>query len=180
MILGKRIRCRAIEQADLPRFVNWLNDPEVYRYLTMFMPLSQASEENWFDHTLQKPAEEQPLVIEIVSQDEWMPIGVIDLHTFNWRARSAELGIFIGEKMCWNQGFGQEAVRLIVKHGFNTLNLNRIFLRVYETNSRAIHTYERVGFIKEGSLRQAVVSDGHYVNEIIMSILRSEWRDEEK
>jgi diamine N-acetyltransferase len=180
MILGKRIRLRAIEKADLPRFVNWLNDPEVIRYLNMVMPLSLAYEENWFDQMLQKPAEEHPLVIDILSQDEWLPVGVIDLHSFNWRVRSAELGIFIGEKMYWNQGFGQEAVRLIIKHGFHSLNLNRIFLRVFEPNLRAIHAYEHVGFIKEGRLRQALVVDGQYVDDILMSILRSEWVDEEK
>jgi RimJ/RimL family protein N-acetyltransferase len=62
-----------------------------------------------------------------------------------------------------------------VKHGFESLNLNRIMLVVYDDNARAIRAYEKAGFVLEGSMRQARYRHGKYGDELIMSILRSEW-----
>jgi len=87
------------------------------------------------------------------------------------------LGIYIGEKKFWSQGYGGEAIELMLAHGFNNLNLNRIYLRVGETNPRGIRCYERVGFIHEGRMRQARFEDGQYINVLLMSVLRSEWQD---
>ncbi|MCJ7435442.1 MAG: GNAT family N-acetyltransferase, partial [Anaerolineales bacterium] len=75
----------------------------------------------------------------------------------------------------WNQGLGTEAMTLLLRIGFETLNLNRIFLRVYADNSRAVRSYEKAGFILEGTLRQAVYKKGRYEDLHIMSVLRSEW-----
>ena len=60
-------------------------------------------------------------------------------------------------------------------HGFETLNLNRIYLYVFETNLRAIHVYEKLGFATEGRLRQAIYRNGRYSDALLMSMLRSEW-----
>ena len=60
MIYGKRIRLRGDERSDLPKFVEWLNDPEVRRLPRMTMPISQATEEQWFENMLKRPPEEQP------------------------------------------------------------------------------------------------------------------------
>ena len=56
MLYGNRIRLRGNERNDLPKFVEWLNDPEVRRYLSMSLPISQASEENWFENMLKRPS----------------------------------------------------------------------------------------------------------------------------
>jgi RimJ/RimL family protein N-acetyltransferase len=176
MIIGERIRLRAIERDDLTRFVTWLNDPDVTRGLMLFVPLSLSQEEKWFQHLLDRPVEEHPLVMEVRMPEGWIPIGNIALDRINWKERSAEVGIFIGEKIFWNQGYGREAMGLILGYGFNELNLNRIFLRVYETNQRAIHSYEKAGFVLEGRLRQDHFQDGRYIDVLMMSVLRSEWK----
>jgi RimJ/RimL family protein N-acetyltransferase len=82
----------------------------------------------------------------------------------------------IAVKDQWNKGFGTEATKLFVAYGFETLNLNRIELRVYEYNARAIRVYEKVGFKHEGSLREDHYRQGRYWNTHVMSILRSEWK----
>ena len=179
MLYGKRIRLRAIEKEDLPRFVVWLNDPEVRRNLQIFQPLSLAQEEVWFKDILQRPVEEQPLVIEIQNADVWQAVGNVGLFAIREADRAAEIGIFIGEKKFWGQGYGTEVMRLMLKHGFNELNLNRIFLRVYATNPRAIRSYEKAGFKPEGRLRQDHFMDGKYIDVILMSVLRSEWKEVE-
>lgn len=179
MILGKNIRLRAIERADLPMFTRWLNDPEVRHGLQIFLPLSLAEEEQWFEGMLKRQPEERPLVIEINEGKEWVAVGNCSLFDIDWRNRSAEVGIFIGEKRYWNQGYGTASVKLLLKHGFEALNLNRIFLRVHENNPRAARAYEKAGFVLEGRMRQAHYQEGEYFDELAMSILRSEWKDQQ-
>ena len=71
MIYGKRIRFRSPERDDLPIFVNWINDPEVREGLSLFLPMSMAKEELWFDNMLKSPEEEQPLSIEVKKKRDW-------------------------------------------------------------------------------------------------------------
>lgn len=177
MIVGDRLRLRAPERSDLPKFVAWLNDREVTAGLTMSLPISMAEEEAWFEGMLSNPAAEHPMVIEIYQDEDWIMVGNCGFHTIDWRSRHAEVGIFIGDKSFWNQGYGTEAMRLLLRHGFHTLNLNRIALQVYETNQRAIRSYEKAGFVLEGRRRQAMFKDGQYVDILMMSVLRSEWKE---
>ncbi len=175
MIIGERVRLRAVEKQDLPLYVKWLNDPEVTKGLTLYLPLSLAQEEKWFENMLAMPKDEQPMAIEVSLKDEWQIIGNCGFHNIDWRCHCAEVGIFIGDKAMWNQGFGSEAMDLLLRHGFNTLNLNRIGLVVYANNPRAIRSYEKVGFLVEGRKRQAIYKDGQYIDEILMSVIREDW-----
>jgi len=175
MLYGKRIRLRGNERSDLPKFVEWLNDPDVRRTLSMSMPISQAAEEQWFENMLKRPSEEQSLGIEIKDGDGWRLIGNCGIFDINWRARSAEVGLFIGDKSCWNKGYGTEVMRLLLRHGFETLNLNRIFLRVDAANLGGIRAYEKAGFVHEGRFRQGTFQGGEYRDMLFLSVLRSEW-----
>ena len=181
-IYGNRIRLRAPERSDIPRFVQWLNDPEVTAGLLVRNPMSQADEEGWFERMLGRPAEEHPMVIEVRQADssspadvKWVPIGNCSFMKFDWRSRSSEIGIFIGEKTLWNQGYGTEVMQLLLEHGFHTLNLNRIWLRVHADNLRAIRCYEKAGFVHEGRLRDEQFKHGQYVDTLVMSVLEKEY-----
>ncbi len=188
MIYGERIRFRAIERADLPTFVKWINDPEVQQGISIYRPFSHVEEEGWFEAMLARPADEHVLAIEVrlpgetgepvveTSEDYWKLIGSCGFGKIDWCNRNVEIGINIGEKSYWNQGYGTEAVRLLLQHGFNTLNLHRIFLRVLETNPRAIRAYEKAGFTHEIRQRQAEFRNGKYIDILVMSILRDEFR----
>ena len=177
MIYGERIRLRAITRDDLPLFVEWLNDPEVTQGLMVYLPFSIEDEEAWFESMRKAPQAEHPLMIEICTEEGWEAIGNCGLFSIDWRIRQAEFGIVIGAKQHWNKGYGTEALALIIEHGFATLNLNRIFLRVYENNPRAARSYEKAGLSIEGRLRQGHYDNGKYFDVLIMSILRSEWQE---
>lgn len=176
MISGKHVRLRAVERADLPRFHEWLNDPEVSEGLSLYLPLSSADEDKWFDGAMQGPPEERPLAIEIRDGNTWRLAGNARLFRLEWTNRSAEFGIFIGDKSKWNKGYGTEALQLILKHAFETLNLHRVHLRVHASNLRARRSYEKAGFVLEGTLRQALFRRGTYVDVNVMSLLRPEWK----
>jgi diamine N-acetyltransferase len=179
MIYGERIRFRGVEKDDLLTFVTWINDPEVLEGIGIYLPYSMAEEQDWFDKMLSRPAEERNLAIEVKElnpqeEESWKMIGSCGFFNYDRRNDCAEFGIMIGDKTYWNHGFGTEAVHLLVQHGFHTLNLNRIYLRVLETNPRAIRAYEKAGFIHEGRQRQAEFRNGKYLDLLVMSILRGE------
>jgi len=178
MLHGNRIRLRGNEHSDLPKFVGWLNDPEVRHFLSKVLPISEAAEEHWFENMLKRPPEEQPLGIEIRDGEGWRLIGNCGFFDINWRNRSAEVGLFIGEKSCWNMGYGTEVMSLLLLHGFGALNLNRIFLHVDAENLGGIRAYEKAGFTHEARLRESNFRDGKYCDDLIMSVLRSEWTPE--
>jgi diamine N-acetyltransferase len=181
MIYGERIRLRRNERSDIPKFVEWLNDPEVRRYLLIGLPISQANEEQWFENMLKLPANEQPFGIEIRAQvpgdsnEHWRLIGNCSFMDINWTVRSAEVGLFIGDKACWNKGYGTEVMQMLLGLGFDTYNLNRIFLRVHAANKAGIRAYEKAGFVHEGRFRQATFQNGEYGDMLLMSVLCAEW-----
>ncbi|GAB4433133.1 MAG: GNAT family protein [Anaerolineales bacterium] len=175
VIYGERVRLRAAERDDVKKFTEWVNDPEVTRGITLFIPMSSIDEEKWFENAMQRPQEEKPLVIDMKDGDGWHAIGNSGFFGFDWIARSAEVGIMIGEKSVWNQGYGTETMRLLLRHAFRTLNLHRVFLRVHADNVYAIRAYEKVGFVHEGRLRKAVYQHGAYLDLLMMSVLRAEW-----
>jgi RimJ/RimL family protein N-acetyltransferase len=175
MILGKRIRFRGIERDDLASFVKWMNDPEVRKGTSRYLPLSLGQEEGWYEEMLKRPIEEQPFGIEMRKGRGWLLIGTTSFFDINWQGRSAEIGIMIGEKSQWNKGYGSEAMLLMAKHGFETLNFHRIRLHVYAENAAAVRVYEKIGFVHEGRLRDDSYANGRYGDVLVMSMLRPEW-----
>lgn len=181
ILYGNKVRLRAIERPDIPLFTRWINDPEVTEYLSNVFPYSLETETQWFDSMLKLPMEEQPLTIEVnvaLPEDgfaEWLPIGTCSFMDIEKIHRSAEAGIFIGDKDYWNQGFGTEAMRILLKFGFEDLNFHRIWLRVLENNHRARKSYLKAGYLEEGRYRKAEFRHGFYNDIILMSILQDEW-----
>jgi RimJ/RimL family protein N-acetyltransferase len=176
MILGKRVRLCPIESENLPLLAGWLNDPEIRRYLSHYLPVSKSAVEKWLKAQQELEPAAQPFLLEIKDGDNWLPIGVINFVHLNWRDRWAEIGIYIGDKLHWDNGYGSEAMRLMMQNGFNNLNLHAIRLKVIDQNTRAIRCYKKLGFIEEGRMREAQFQDGGYLDVILMSILRSEWK----
>jgi RimJ/RimL family protein N-acetyltransferase len=78
--------------------------------------------------------------------------------------------------LAWGKGHGTEATRLVLGHAFDTLNLNRVWLHVYEYNEAGLRLYQKVGFRTEGRLREDNVRDGRYRDTLVMAVLREEWR----
>lgn len=178
MILGHRIRLRPVEKDDLPRYVKWLADPDVRGCIAKHLPVSQTQEEKWFERNL-AAGDTQSWAIDAQPADmavgPWVHIGGAGLHAIDWRHRAAELGIMIGARDYWNRGYGTDTVQTLAAWGFYTLNLNRIFLRVFADNSRAIRCYEKVGFQHEGRLREDNFFNGAYRDTLLMGLLRSDW-----
>ncbi len=174
MIAGKKVRLRPIERDDLPRYVEWFGDPKVRRHLLVWLPFSLAQEERWFEN-LQGRLERQEDVLLAIDTIEGVHIGNVGLHAIDWKNRNAELGIIIGEKSTWGQGYGADAVRTMLNLAFREMNLHRVFLRVDADNARGIRCYEKAGFQQEGTLREVGFRESRYFDQYMMSILESEF-----
>jgi RimJ/RimL family protein N-acetyltransferase len=174
MVRGERIFLRASERSDIDLFTRWLNDARVTRFLSADTPFSRATEEAWFERMLGVQGRDL-YHFAICMREGGQAIGTIALHDIDLKHGNAEVGIAIGEPELWEQGLGTDAMRAIMDFGFGTLRLERIQLQVYAFNERARRSYEKCGFVLEGTRRQALLRDGRRHDVHLMSILREEW-----
>ena len=171
-LIGDKIYLRPLERDDAPTLQPWINDSDVTRTLLIYRPVNRVLEEEFVDKALRS---DHDVVLGITVRETDRLIGVAGLHLIDFKNRHSGFGITIGEKGEWGKGYGSEATQLMVGYAFNTLNLNRVWLEAYEYNQRGIHIYEKVGFLKEGTLRQDHYLEGRYWNTILMGILREDW-----
>jgi RimJ/RimL family protein N-acetyltransferase len=111
----------------------------------------------------------------IYTRPDHQAIGSLDLSGINWVSRDSWVGIGIGEQSYWGKGYGSDAMNVLLRFAFETLNLNRVSLTVFEYNERAYHSYRKIGFQEEGRLRQWMQRAGRRYDLIFMGILRTEW-----
>jgi UDP-4-amino-4,6-dideoxy-N-acetyl-beta-L-altrosamine N-acetyltransferase len=172
MLAGERVILRAIERDDLPRYVEWLNDPAVLTFFGPYAPISLDQETRWYEKML-----EDTTACNFAIEFEGQHVGGGGFCSIDGRHRRAEVGLFIGIPDLWDQGLGGDTLRTLLRYGFEQLNLNRIHLRVFAENTRAVHLYEGLGFQHEGRWRQAEFRHGRYHDMLWMSMLRQEWKD---
>jgi RimJ/RimL family protein N-acetyltransferase len=173
-IRGERVYLRPAERTDLDAFVRWFSDADTTRYLAIRAPFSRAMEEKWFEGMLEEQGKRSyHFVICLLADDQ--PIGTAGFHHVNQEDGHASFGISIGEKAEWSKGYGTDALRAICDFGFGQLRLERIELDVYEPNKRAQRSYEKAGFVTEGTMRHAHFSDGRHHDVLRMALLRGEW-----
>jgi len=170
---GTKVYLRPLEREDAPLLVPWINDAEVTRTLEVFYRPMNLQTELEFIENIYKSEHDVVLGIAVTATDAL--IGATGLHRLDCKNRRASFGIFIGEKAEWGKGYGTEVTTLMTGYAFETLNLNRVWLHVYEYNERGIWAYEKVGFKGEGVLRQDRYHEGRYWDTITMAILREEW-----
>jgi len=169
-----KIKLREIEKKDIKKINSWRNDKEVVDLLgNNYLFISSEIDEKWFeDYSLNR---DKAIRLAILDKKTGKYIGNVNLTSIHPINRSAEFSIFIGDKSYWSKGCGSEATVAMVEHGFNDLNLNRIYLTVLENNKRAIKTYNRIGFKKEGILKEAVYKNSRFHNVILMSVLKKDF-----
>ena len=134
--------------------------------------LTSEDEEEWFDRV--RKAQDQ-IVFAILTVEGGHLLGNCGLRNIDWKNRCASFGIFIGNKRFWGKGYGTEATRLLLRYAFEELNLHRVELEVYDFNTRAIRAYEKAGFRREGTRRQALYREGSWHDIHLMAILKEEW-----
>ncbi len=171
-----RLILRPFRVEDAPAmFRNWAHDSAVTEYLTWQPHVSeQATAEllaQWEKQTAEDPAYYQ-WAIELKSIGE--PIGSISAMNVNEAVESAEIGWCIG-KQWWGQGIMPEAGAAVFAYLFDEVGLNRIAARHDVRNSKSGRVMQKLGMTYEGTLRQAGRCNAGLVDEVVYSILKSEY-----
>jgi RimJ/RimL family protein N-acetyltransferase len=157
-------------------FSRWSQDTGYLRLLDTEPPrlLSAKKWQEWLEKDLDRTVADGCL-FAIRALDGDALIGFIGLFELFMNHGDAHVAIALGERSAWNQGYGTDAMRVILRYAFNELNLRRVSLGVFEYNSRAIRSYEKAGYVHEGRMREAIHRDGKHWDFLFMGILREEW-----
>ena len=139
-------------------------------------PVNYELEKVWYEKFIYSNIPTSTFAIEIINPQKL--IGMTFLKSINLINRETEFAIIIGDVEERGKGYGQEATQKTLEFAFFNLGLNRVFLKVVEDNSAAIRLYENCGFIKEGILRESMFKNNKLKNQIIMSILKSEFMEQ--
>ena len=171
--IGNNIKLRGIEKKDYTgSMYKWANDPEFNQYLSHgIKPTTKEMMAELYEDLICK----ENYIFAIIDKKTDKTIGIVGMHHPNWQIRSAEYTIHVGEKEFWGKGCASEATDFILCYGFETLNLNKVWLGVNEENKKAFNFYKKKGFVKEGKLREEIFCLNKYFNSIRMSILKKEY-----
>lgn len=174
-LVGDRIYLspKGASEEEIEKFTEWMNDFQVSDYIGRSGQLvSLMGEKSWLENTDQCNENRN---FNIVDLNNNKLVGTVGLEQFNWIERSAVLGIFIGDKDYRSNGYGTEAIKLLLEYGFKYLNLHSIRLELLDINERAHKCYLKCGFKDTGRNREEVFLNGKYYDKLHMDILENEF-----
>jgi len=174
MLRGDKIQLRAVERDDLALMRDWRNQPDLRRHFREFRELNLVNQEQWFTRISASPNDFM-FVIERTS--DGAPIGVAGLVYVHWILRSADLSLYIGADDIYIDGpggFAEDAARTLIRYAFDNLNLHKVWTELYSFDAKKIELYTRLGFHRDGVLRDNAFEDGRYHDSYIYSRLRTD------
>ncbi|MBW8740110.1 MAG: GNAT family N-acetyltransferase [Streptomyces turgidiscabies] len=174
VLTGEKAVLRPFTGADAEVIAEMIEDPEVIRFTfepdTVITPESLRS---WYGSRSDRT---DRLDLAVTDRPTGELVGEVVLNEWNPATRSCNFRTLLGPRGR-GRGLGTEATRLIVAYGFEQLGLHRIELQTYAHNRRALHVYEKVGFVIEGVRREVQLREGEWADEVLMAILDHEWAD---
>ncbi|MDZ4720781.1 MAG: GNAT family protein [Roseiflexaceae bacterium] len=168
MLKGSRVTLRAIDRNDLARFHELNQQVDLVLLVEdSWEPISLARREREYEKRL----DDHRFAIVV---DERI-IGGCGLHSSNRYSGTTSFGIAILDPEYLGQGYGREAIELLLDYIFRIQNWRRVSIQMLANNERAIRCYRACGFVLEGQLRDECYSNGRYVDMMVMGLLRTEW-----
>ena len=173
MIVGNRVRFRAIEEGDLPVLAQWMNDPDIsHSVVGWSFPVTLAGQREWFARSLHD-AKNQRWMVETHDGDV---IGLTGLWDIDLRNRHALTALKIGAKDVQGKGYGSDAILTLMSYAFFEVGLNRLWGEILPYNVASYKAYvERCGWRVEGVLRQHAYRSGTLHDVLRVGILRDEF-----
>jgi RimJ/RimL family protein N-acetyltransferase len=172
VLRGREVVLRPVAEADHPQILAWQNDPEVWWWMDYDRVFTL---EDIHESETRATVEGHPFLIEAPGA---RPIGRIGLNQFSERDETCFLYVFIGEPDAWGKGWGSDAIVTTLGWGFDTFGLYLVQLWGLTTNLRAMHAYEKLGFVVDGTLRErSLKSDGKRYDRTFRSITRAEFAE---
>ena len=173
-IEGERIDLVAGNSKWAPLLCKWNNAPNVRHYARNMWPLTLEEVKKWFDPPAEKHTREF-VVFTIYHKADKRPIGTVGFGRINWVNRNANIFGTIGETEYWDKGIIVEAAKLLIRYGFTELNFHKIYAGVFSPNARSLRAAEKLGFEKEGIIKESVYADGKYLDEHKFALFKRDW-----
>ncbi len=167
----QQVHIRPITQDDTEKIVGWRNKDFVRKNFIYQKPFTVEGHTAW----LKEQVEPGHVAQFIICLEDGSEIGSVYLRDIDREAGTAEYGVFIGEEEALGRGFGTQAAEQMLDYGFETLCLDRIFLRLLEDNERAAKSYEKAGFRRVENRRESVRLEQGIRDVLFMEIERSVW-----
>lgn len=167
---GEVVVLRPVMAADAPQLAGL--DAETLRLTGTHRTFSLAELEHWYGSRAEHG---DRLDLAIVERATGRWAGEVVLNDLDTGNLSCSFRILLAGARYFGRGLGTEATRLMLAHAFGTVGLHRIGLEVYAFNPRARHVYEKVGFVHEGTKRQALLWEGTWIDAQLMAILAGPW-----
>lgn len=165
------MRLRKLEEKDIPYMLEWMHDRSINCFFR-FDAEAQTTESVRSFIQKANTNENNEVHFAIVS-DEDTYMGTVSLKDIDFSIKQAEYAISL-RKSAQGTGISNFATKKILEYAFFSLHLNRIYLNVLADNLRAIHFYEKFGFVYEGEFREAIIIHRKIKNLRWYSILKSE------
>jgi RimJ/RimL family protein N-acetyltransferase len=174
LLRGERVWLRPLETRDMPAYVAGINDTDVGAWAGYRMPFSVEQASAWIQRTIEQSRSGEGYFFAVCELGDDRFIGTTWLKDVHQMDANAELAIYMDRDHI-GSGWGTDAQRALLAFGFGTLGLERIWLTVSAGNARAIRSYEKVGFVREGVMRRSFRVGGQMQDALLMAILRDEW-----
>lgn len=172
---GERIRLRPIRLDDVDAILEWIGDPDVTaNFATMSRPITREEELVFLANVI---ASETERLYAIEGLDGRV-LGTAGIHKIWWPSRNGRIGLVIGRKDLQGKGYAQEALRRLCAIGFEELELHKLWLVHYRTNTRMRHIAGKLGFVEEGVLRDEYYHQGAWHDMVRHSLLEGEYPSE--
>lgn len=177
VLYGENFRLEPLkEQHVSDRYVSWLNDTEINRYLEV--RFVRQTIETVTEYVKSFYQEIEKYIWAVYPRDRLDFVGTATLSSISHIHGSGGIGFMIGEKAYWGSGASQESLELIADFAFKNLGLRRLSGETCGPNHGMNFTFKRMGFTMEGKMREAhYLSSNRYVDGYRWGILASEWRD---
>lgn len=167
------IYLRPMTWDDTDLIVKWRNSDAVRLNFIYQEPFTREGHENWIRNMVETGKVVQMIICE--TRDD-TPLGSVYIRDIDRRHNKAEYGIFIGEESARGRGIGTAAAALMLEYCFREEKLHRVYLRAFASNARAIRSYEKAGFVREGLLRDDVCIEGEYRDIVWMAAVNPDMK----
>ncbi len=177
-IEGERIELLPINSENVKIHARWRNDPKTRLYTRNHFPVSHEDLKKRLEKN--QGSTKRDISFEIYHKELDKIVGFVEFHHINYINQAADLSVLIGEKELWGKNFGTEAAKLMIKYGFDELNLVKVTVFVLRPNKGACRMIEKIGMKPELILKKQTYFDGEYVDELNFSLSREEWEQTNK
>lgn len=170
MDICEKVSIRKFSKQDISNKINWINNSDNNKYLHYELPLQFDKTVEWYDR-IKNLDTRYDAVIEF----DKVPVGLIGLLNIDKKNKKAEYYICMGDGNFKGKGIATIASEQLLNYAFNTLNLNKVYLYTEKDNIAAQRLFEKLGFIKEGELKQDLIYMGRKVDRYIYGVFCNGW-----